>query len=336
MRYSFIAMGFIVTTLVVVACSQDSGPKQPEKPSLYQATIKIGAVAWPGYLALYIADAKGYFKEEGLNVQLIRYGSLGELSRDYVNGLLLGRANLNIEAINEAAQGLEHKAVVTIDYSNGSDGIVANKTIKSIADLKGKKVGFDANTLEEFILSHALMTYQLSLTDIKPVDSNAEDVIHLLKDDTIQAGVTYEPYLTSLIHEGFHSIYTSKEAPGLITDILTFRTDFIEQQEDTIQAIVTAYFRGIDLWINNPDEAIVILAKEFSVTKADAKAQLTGVYILNLKENKVAFSFSAGLKSLYGSLRKTAAFIHRNAEEGTIDIAATDQLIEPRFIQALN
>lgn len=334
-KYSLKIVFFSLITLILPACSQDNDAQEQVKTSLYQDTIKIGAVAWPGYLALYIADVKGYFNEAGLNVQLIRYNSLGELSKDYVNGVLLGRANLNIEAINESAQGLKHKAVVIIDYSNGSDGIVANKTIKSIADLKGKKVGYDPGTLEEYILSHALMSYQLSLKDIEPVASNAEDVIDLLKDGSLLAAVTYEPYLTVLINEGYHTIYTSKEAPGLITDILTFRSDFIEQQEETITAIVTAYFRGIDLWRNNPDEAIAILAKEFSVTKTEAEAQLKGVYILNLQENKVAFSFSAGLKSLYGSMRKTAAFFHRNAKENSIDIAVTDQLIEPGFIKSL-
>ena len=166
-----IAVIFVVFACAWFALQKFSVKNIPvlKQNKFYQGKVIIGAETWPGYLPLFVASEKGYFKEAGLDVLVKRYPGLGQLSKDYVAGQMQGRANLTLDAFNEHLQGLDHKIVLAIDYSNGSDAIVARKDIETIKDFQGKRVGYEPNTLEEFFVVWALNENELGLSDIVSV-----------------------------------------------------------------------------------------------------------------------------------------------------------------------
>src|SRR3989344_3991557 len=162
-------IGIIVSIFVVAGVwliLQYSSRMQKAKNHLYQGKITIGMETWPGYLALIVARDKGYFQHAGLDVEIKRSVALGELSKDYVAGKMQGRANLILDSVNEHLSGLDHKVVLAIDYSNGSDAIMPRNDIKTVKDFQGKKVGFESNTLEEFFLAWALNENNMKMSDI--------------------------------------------------------------------------------------------------------------------------------------------------------------------------
>ena len=103
-----------------------------------QEKIVIGRVDWPGYLGLIIADKKGYFRDEGLDVEVRRYPGLTELLRGYRSGEIQGKFNPTFDCVTDAYEGIDNMAVIAIDQSNGADGIIARPGISSIRNLKGK------------------------------------------------------------------------------------------------------------------------------------------------------------------------------------------------------
>jgi NitT/TauT family transport system substrate-binding protein len=301
----------------------------------YPGIITIGEAPWPGYIIFFIARDKGYFRDAGLNVEIRPYDSLEDVSKDYVAGKLQGRANLTLDAIREAYEGLNHKVVLAIDHSAGSDAIMARADIKTVADFKDKRIAFEQGTLEEFFITWALDDAGLTLKDVTSIPANPEESARLLQEGKVDVAVTYEPFISQLISkQGFHKVYSSKDAPGLITDVLTFRNDFIEQYPDAVEAFIGAYFRGLDFLKTNPDEAHAILAKELKDTSEGVAKQLEGVQILDKRDNVSAFTFAAGLESLYGNMRRIGEFVHskRGATEKPID---TDNLIDKSFIRTL-
>ncbi len=331
-------IGYIATLMVcyILMFSVTGCNKITEiKPKLYNGKITIGTVSWPGYLALYVARDKGYFKEAGLDVDIKRYTSQTECSRDYINGRLQGRANLTNEAINEALQGLKHKAVLVIDNSNGSDGIISSSGITSLLEAKGKKIAFEHGTLEEYFLIYALEQNQMSLKDIIPVNLDPEASAKALIEGKVDVAVTFEPFLLQALEKTKgNKIFSSADAPGLITDILTFRSDFIDAHQETVAAIVDIYFKALKFWQENPDEANAINAKEHGVTKEEIAEQLKGISLLDLNNNNTAFTYSAGTQSLYGNMRRVGDFVlqHHPKPNYSLD---TDQLIDKRFIKNL-
>ena len=331
---------FLAATLLLLAviglssCSRSPSSSSQDKP-LYQGTITIGAETWPGYLPLFVARDLNYFREAGLNVEIKRYIALGELSRDYVAGKMQGRANLTLDAVNEALEGLNHKIVVAIDYSNGSDAIIARQGIETIADIKGKRVGLEPNTLEEFFMAWALDKNGLSLDDVVVVPGNPEKTAQQLKAGEIDVAVSHEPFLSQfLAEEAFHPIYSSADAPGLITDILTFRSDFIQAYPETVEAFVRAYFRAVRYWKDHPAEACAIVAKEFQDSPEGIAKQLGGIRLLDEADNRTAFTFAAGLQSLYGNLHQVKEFVakHRNNADVPLD---SDTLIDRTFVKTI-
>ena len=301
----------------------------------YQGKITIGYTTWPGYLGLYIAKEKGYFKDAGFDVDVKGYTSLADQYADYTSGKVQGSAMLTLDVINQAYSGLDHKIVTAIDYSNGSDGIIASPNIKRVADVKGKKVAFEYGTLEEFFLRYMLDKNNLKFSDIVPINLNPEESAKAFVGGETDVAVTYEPFMSkALSQKEGKKIYSSADAPGFITDVLAFHTNFLNENRDTVEAIINAYFKAIQFWKDNPNEANIIIAKYLDTTADQVSPQVAGLIILNEKDNKTAFTFSSGLQSLYGNLRSIDEFVKAQKKDDVKKVD-TDTLIEPRFIRKI-
>ena len=178
----------------------------------------------------------------------------------------------------------------------------------------------------------------MSLSDIVPVFANPEETAKKLKSGEIDVAVSHEPFLSQFVSAGnFHAVYSSEDAPGLITDILTFRKDFIDAYPETVSTLLAAYFKGLAFWKEHPAEANAMTAKEFKDTPEGISAQLKGVKMLDERDNQTAFTFAAGLSSLYGNMRQIGKFIlkHQKLKNGQPSLN-TDHLIERKFIKKMN
>ncbi len=303
--------------------------------SPYQGHITIGITVWPGYMPLLVANDKGYFKEKGLDVELKQYPGLTEISEDYVAGKLQARGNLTLDAIKESLGGLDHRVVLAIDYSNGADAIMARSGIDKVQDFRGKRVAYEQLSLEEFFLTWALEENEMRLSDIIPVPADPETAAKLLKEGKVDVAVSFEPFISqNLNSKDFHPVYSSKDAPGLITDILTFRADFIKTNPEAVEAIMKAYFKALVFWKEHPKEAHEIVAKELKDTAEGISNQLQSIKMLDERDNQVAFTFAPGLRSLYGNMRQIGKFVLKTQMKKT-DSIDTDKLVERKFIKKI-
>ena len=103
-------------------------------------TLKLAHSTWVGYGPLYIARDKGFFKEEGVDIELV----VMEDTPAKMGALMAGQIDLVASTVDEfpiyMTPGKSLHYILAVDNSKGGDGIVATKDIKTIADLKGKKV----------------------------------------------------------------------------------------------------------------------------------------------------------------------------------------------------
>jgi NitT/TauT family transport system substrate-binding protein len=303
--------------------------------------INIGVTPWPGYLPLYVARDKGFFKKEGVQVNLISYEDNKKKLADILSKKLEGAAMLSMELVNEALQGVEHVAVLAIDTSNGSDAIVTSANIKSISDLKGKRIAYDADTFLELFLHWALINVGLSLDDIISIDVSPDVSPDVLKSGNADAAITYEPYLSELRNDSsgrYHSVYSSADASGLIVDVLAFTKKITETNPKEVQAVVNAYFQAIEYWKLHPEDAHAIVAKEFGgeATAQTIQDQLKGIIVYSKADNDRVFTFGQNLNSLYGNLTKTEIFLKEKTikEEGLEpEKLNISNLIDARFLE---
>ncbi len=290
--YSSITRGF----LFLLALSQ---------PLQAATDVRLALVSWVGYAPLYVADDQKQFSQYGVNVKVSSLSDNALL----VDALKKGTADAATltydQVITAVSEGLAIKVVLPIDYSNGGDAIVAPKTISNIAALKGKKVGFNYLAPQDILLTYALKKNGLTQENIISENIPADSIQGVLESAKIDAGVTYEPNVSTIIGlaggQKFHIIFSSKEAPGLITDVLVFTQAFIDKNPEAVKGVLKGYLDGLKFLKEKPDNAQKIIAAALGVPKAEVPAQLATVYSPNLEEMGMVFKPSEDMRSLFAS-----------------------------------
>ena len=150
-------------------------------------------------------------------------------------------------------------------------------------------------------------------------------------------GVTYEPSLSQIVKQGggqkFHVVYSSKNAPGLIADVLVFDDKFIKANPKDITAIMKSYLDGMAFMKAKPDEAAKIIGKFMGVSAKEVKEQLPGVYNIPLAEMPKAFVKSKETTSYYASGAVIGGILKAKAQ---IDkIPPTEATMDAQFVTAL-
>lgn len=259
-------------------------------------SAKIGTVIWIGYGPYYVADALDLYKKSGIKVTLQIFSDPALIPPAIEGGSVDGGMLTYDQVIGQVAKGSTQRVVSPIDYSAGGDAIVSSADIKKVADFKGKKVGFNPLSPSDFLLSYALKVNNLSETDVTPVNMTPEAIPAAMASGSLPIGVTYEPSVSQITaFEGgkkFHVVYSSKDAPGLITDVLVFKKEVIKARPAVVKALIQGYIDGLDYMKKNPDKAAAIIGKAIGVSAAEVKEQLSGVY--NMKPNEMMKVFAKG------------------------------------------
>lgn len=270
-----------------------------------ESTMNIGTVVWIGYGPFYVADAKGFFKKHGLQAKLQNFNDPALIPSAIASKAVDGGMLTYDQVIGSDAKGLHLQVVMPIDYSNGADAIVAKTDITKITEFKGQKIGYNPLSPSDFLLSYALLKNGMGEKDIQSISMTPEQVPAAMASGGIPIGVTYEPSLSQIVAMGggkkFHVVFSSKDAPGLITDVLVFNKDYIAAHPKEVKASIEAYLDGLAYMKSHPDDADAIIGKAMGISAKDVKDQMSGVFNIPLSGMVKTFTKSTATTSLYGS-----------------------------------
>ena len=261
-------------------------------PSAFAESLKIASGSqWIGWGPLHIAKEKGYFKDEGLEVEITIFDwSTPQEGFDFlVNKQIDGRLATLDESTLYWKPESPYVAVMALDVSSGGDGVLVrtDRSIKSVGDLKGRKVALERTSVSHFLLSYLLQQNNLSEADATIVNLSPEDAATAVVSGDVDAAVTFNPYLTKAAEDAnVDVLLTSKDTPGLIADVLLMRKDMVDSNPETCQRIVRAWNKAVDYQKANPDESAAIMAKGLDYgTAENIKADLAGVALQGKDEN---------------------------------------------------
>jgi NitT/TauT family transport system substrate-binding protein len=251
--------------------------------------LKIRYSIWVGYGPLFLARDKGYFKEEKVDVELVNVEDPKEGFFAMSAGRLDGVVSTIDTMVLYLKTGKEFQYVLALDDSAGGDGIVARKEIRSMKDLRGKKVAVNEGSVSQFFLNVLLRDAGMTQKDVQVVNMKQGDAGAAFVAEKVDAAVTWEPWLSKgkAAPHG-HILVDSSKTPGLITDVLIFRRDVIEKRAPEIQGVVNAWNRAVAYWEKNPAESNEIMAKAVGDWLKDPKVfadVLTGVKFYNQAGN---------------------------------------------------
>ena len=285
--------------------------------TLQQEPIKITMHLWPGYYHSFIAQERGFFQDEGVNVELVINENIDDSLQYFKEGKADAAFGLQSDAMLLAAQGIDLQIVYVADFSNGGDVIVSKLDIKTIADLKGKTIGVDKlNGFNHIFLVELLRLSELKESDVTIVPIIASEVPDALDDGRIDAGQTWEPYESEAVAKGYRLLATSADAPGIITDVLMFDKEFVEQRPEDVKKILKSLFRALEFRDEDLTTSYAIMSEATGVSPGSLKRTIQGNIFPNLEENKEAFTRSEQPTSLYKSGEFISNFF---VEKGVID-----------------
>lgn len=298
-------------------------------------TLKLAHSTWVGYGPFYIARDKGYFKEEGVDVKLI----IMENTSLKMGALMAGKIDAVASTADEfpiyMKPGKLLHYILAVDNSKGGDGIVSNKDIKSLADLKGKKVACEEGSVSQFFLNALLREIGLTQQDVKMINMTATDAGVAFVANRVDAAVTWEPHLSQgAATDHGHVLISSSQKPGLIVDVVAVRPDIAQQREAELKAFVRAWDRALKFVKQYPDEANKIMAKGVGGWLKDPAIfaeTLPGIEYLNTEKNRALF----GTPDKPGTLYKTVQFaldIWSDFDKVQVNIKPGD-IIDHKFIR---
>lgn len=251
--------------------------------------IRVGLNIWPGYGAFFIADEKGYFKRAGLAVDLKIIQSDTEREAALAAGQLDGVGMTIDNMVILRNRGVDVRAIFKYDSSAGADGIIAKNGIESIKDLRGRRVGWASATTSHFMLAARLARENMTTRDLQQVQLSADDAGAAFAAGTLDAAVTWEPWLSKAKQGGQGNILvTTREFP-VIEDVLFFRTTTLIERREQISLFLRACFETIEYWKQNQDEGNAIIAKRLSLPLEEIKEMLGGINIMTLADNRSFF-----------------------------------------------
>lgn len=326
----FIVIGLIIvglTGFVINSCCQkEEAEKKP---------IKIGINVWPGYAYAFIAQEKGFFKKNGVNVELILDKEISETEARYkeegVDGLFTTFSD--IIYIND--EGIETKVVSITDISMTSDAIIARPDISSVADLKGKVVSFEGvNSFSHIFVVNAIEKAGLSESEVNFKNIPSQEISEALESGKISAGHTWDPAKTELIKKGYKIIAVASDYDYMIIDVLAFNSKIIQSRPDEVKAIIKSLFEALDYLQTHELEAIKLMAEAEGISVEAISNSLNGLSLVDLKQNRQSMDdFGLGK-----TLSKNAEFIANfYLEHGQKDqIRPLNDIIERKFIYELS
>ena len=328
MKRIIIFLSILLLICVVTGCADKAEKAKDDGP------IKIGVLVWPGYAHAFIAEKKGIFEKNGVNVELVLKKGISDLLETYKNGEIDGILILVPDVIMFNAEGVPTRIVCVIDYSDTGDFIVGKPEYNSLADLKGKTVSFEGvNTFSHMFVLKALENVGLNETDVRFENVPALDVLKAMKEGRIDAGHTWNPTKSQALKAGYKILGKAGDTPGVLTDILAFNSKIIKEKPEKIRAIVKSMLEARDFVYTNRAEAIAIMAKAENMTEEEMADGVDGVRHPDLKENVEAMKKTEELTSIYHSGEYIARFfLNRGQLSQLPDLS---EMIEPRFINEL-
>jgi NitT/TauT family transport system substrate-binding protein len=235
-------------------------------------TLHLGYSTWVGYGPLFLARDNRYFDEAGVNVDLVNIEDpklrFAALAAGKLDGLVTTLDTLSLYW----KPNLQFQAVLGLDDSKGGDGIVSSNSIKTIKDLRGKRVAFNEGSVSHFFLSVLLRKNGMTEKDVRGINLRQDDAGAAFLAGKVDAAVTWEPWLTRAKQKpGGHILTDSSKTPGLIVDVLVIRRNVLTAHPEAVRAAVLGWYKAVDYWRKNPDDADRIMAKAVGGWLKDVK-----------------------------------------------------------------
>ncbi|MFY4992341.1 aliphatic sulfonate ABC transporter substrate-binding protein, partial [Acinetobacter baumannii] len=247
-------------------------------------------------------------------------------SLEYLNSNSIDFASTaGLAAVLSRANGSPIKTVYVQSQPEWTALVVAkNSPIKSLKDLKGKKIAATKGTDPFLFTLQSLETVGLSKRDVQLVHLQHPDGKTALERGQVDAWAGLDPLMASAqIQSGAKLLYRNVAFNSY--SVLSVKEDFAKQSPEAVEAVIKAYEQARKWAKANPDKVAALLAQESKLPLPVAKLQLS----------RTNFDQSIPTATQAQALKRSGKILTEEdlVRKGTNVNQVVDQLLDPRFAQ---
>jgi len=327
-----------LVSLIAAACmafSVSSAVAQaPEKKKII---LGVGGKALLYYLPLTIAERKGFFKEQGLDVEIQDFAGGARSLQALIGGSVDVVTGAYEHTIRMQAKGQDIRAVIELGrFPAIAVAIKKDRKWNSPADFKGMKIGVTApgsstNMLMNFVMAQAgLSPSQASFIGI----GSAQSALAAMQKGEIDGVSHLEPVLSFLeragevrvvidtrTEEGTRALFGGSNPAA----VLYARKSFIDANPNTVQALTNAFYKTLQ-WLKtaSPEDIAATVPPEYLLGDRE-------LYMLAAKNSKASYSLTGVIEA--GGMKSSADMLTKFDAElkgATIDLSKT---FDDRFVK---
>lgn len=326
----------VVLLLAVLACSMAfaNGTAESAGATASQSLTKVKVAHHLGYsgaAVCAVGTKMGYFKDAGLDVELVPFTS----GPSEVAALVSG--DLQFGYIGSGATTLAVKGDVEIIYFQNlgdAEAIVVNKSsgIKSLKDLKGKTIATTLGTSGENVVNLALDSVGMSAADVNLINMDMGGCVTAMVAGKVDAVCVWGSYLVTIkkqLGENLLQLAKTSDFSDRYASVSSWLTTqkYIDEHPETVQAFCNALSRCFDYWKDNEEQVAVWVSEIVESDAQTIKDQIGTTFFLNTKELKA--------KLADGSIRKYYEIQQQSMlDSGKISAAVPiDSYVQWRFME---
>ena len=290
----------------------------PSAPAADKPSFVLGWSVYVGWNPWQYMSKSGILKKwadkYGINIRVQRFDYAPSLDA-FVGKNIDACAMTNMEALDmPAAAGIDTTAVITGDYSNGNDALLARNGL-TLQQLPGKKTLMVQKTVSEYLFERAMTLNGLEaqMKKVKLVNTSDSDIATAFIADTNQdAVVTWKPMVSQIAKtKGVKMLFNSSQIPGEIVDLMVVRTDIINRPDGSGQkfakALAGAWYETTQLMTGKGPQADTVLrgiAAASEDTLESYKEQLSTTNLFATAQSAVAFTSAPDFKTKMNLVRQ--------------------------------
>ncbi|RMF26765.1 MAG: thiamine biosynthesis protein [Chloroflexi bacterium] len=248
-RPTFVLSLFLVLATILTACG---GRPQDTR-------LRMGLLPILDILPFHIADQKGYFEEQGIQVELVpvksaqerdalmQAGEIDGMLTDLISIGLFNRDQVQIQVVAIARRAYPDAPQFRILAAPGSG-------IQTVQDLAGVPIGISQNTIIEYLTDRLLTASGLSPDQIAIQEVSAIPVrFEQLMNGQIQAATLPDPLAQGAIAGGAHLLVDDSQYTQYSQSVLAFHVKALKEKPDTVRKFMVAWNKAVADLNANPE-----------------------------------------------------------------------------------
>jgi NitT/TauT family transport system substrate-binding protein len=295
--------------------------------------IMVGGLDKVIYLPAMLTQKLGYFKAEGVDVELLTEPAGVQAETALISGDVQATVGFYDHTLDLQAKGKQVESVVQLSQAPGEVEVVSNQAaaaLKSAKDFKGKKLGVTGlGSSTDFLTKYLAVDSGLKTSEFTPVAVGAgQTFISALQQGSIHGGMTTEPTVSTMLDKKLGKVLIDMRTPegskaalgGLYpSSSLYMNTDWVNNNKATVQKLTNAFVKTLG-WMSthSPEEIAAKMPADY------AQGGGTALYAQSIKNTLPMFT-TDGVMPADGpaTVERVLKAFNPNLQHTDIDLAKT-------------